>query len=288
MRLLIALTFLALIESIPLHTVAQQVAAVAYTPRFTPCPTGASLVRSAGTIKQSLSSSESDYISARKSKVLSSTWPSYLQNVKKSADANGIQLPAYVTALLSIPSHQPTLGIATSGGGYRAAIFGAGVLNTLDGRNTTSAHAGTGGLLQAASYLSGLSGGSWLVGSLVQSDFPTFFDLVLGSSSSNSSGGWNAQLDLVTPSTNATIVTEFIVELVQEIAGKFLTGFPVTFTDVWARALSRHFVTGTTAANFFDTNLTHGAGVTFSSVTKLYVLMAGFSFCGLLVWRIKC
>ena len=61
--------------------------------------------------------------------------------------------------------------IATSGGGYRAAMFGAGVMMGLDGRNQTSVSAGTGGLLQAIDHLSGLSGGSWLVTSLAQAKF---------------------------------------------------------------------------------------------------------------------
>jgi lysophospholipase len=52
----------------------------------------------------------------------------------------------------------PRLAIAFSGGGHRAALFGAGVRNALDIRNDSAKNAGTGGLLQAASYVSGLSG----------------------------------------------------------------------------------------------------------------------------------
>jgi lysophospholipase len=50
------------------------------------------------------------------------------------------------------------VGIAISGGGYRAAQYGAGVLSGLDGRNDSAKSAGTGGLLQVTSYLSALSG----------------------------------------------------------------------------------------------------------------------------------
>ncbi|KAJ3489234.1 hypothetical protein NLI96_g2294 [Meripilus lineatus] len=267
MNLLISAGLLALLGSFSSLVVAQQAAAVAYAPKFTLCPPNTSLIRSAGTSKQSLSPSESSYISARKSQVLPSAWSSYLKNVKQAAKSNNIALPAYVSAILSQPTTFPNLGIATSGGGYRAAIFGAGVLNALDGRNLTSSGVGTGGLLQAASYLSGLSGGSWLLGSLIQADFPPLLDLIFGTSSGL--GGWNAQVDLLQISTDPNVIAQFVGLLVQESAGKFLTGFPVTFTDIWARTLSRHFVTGTTAANFFDTNLTHGAGVTLSSITQL-------------------
>lgn len=48
-------------------------------------------------------------------------------------------------------------GIATSGGGLRASLYGAGTIAALDSRNETN----IGGLLQLAEYSSGLSGGSW-------------------------------------------------------------------------------------------------------------------------------
>lgn len=75
----------------------------------------------------------------------------------------------------------PTVGIAVSGGGFRAALVGAGTFNALDGRNSSSVQAGTGGVLQLASYMTGLSGGSWFVGSFAINDQPTIYDLVLGS-----------------------------------------------------------------------------------------------------------
>jgi lysophospholipase len=61
----------------------------------------------------------------------------------------------------------PTIAVGVSGGGTRAALYGAGVLNALDGRNFTSVGRGTGGLLQATTYISGLSGGSWLLSSFI-------------------------------------------------------------------------------------------------------------------------
>lgn len=269
---MVALFFLGLLCSLGLSSLlvaAQQAAAVAYTPKLSRCPSGVSLVRKTGTTKQSLGCSESKYIHTRKSKVLPSAWSSYLQNVEKSAQSNDIPLPSYVSKLLSHKNSHPTLGIATSGGGYRAAMFDAAVLNVLDGRNKTSTQLGTGGLLQAASYITGLSGSGWLVGSLAQNNFPTLLDLIFGSTSG--SGGWITQLDLLQPSTDPNVVVAFIGEMLQEIAGKYAAGFPVTSSDVVARSLSRHFVTGTTVANFFNTTLAHGSGVTFSSVSQLYV-----------------
>ncbi|KAJ3533636.1 hypothetical protein NM688_g7256 [Phlebia brevispora] len=81
--------------------------------------------------------------------------------------------------------------------------------------------------------------------------------------------GWNAQLDLLEPSSNPEILEAFIEVLLEEIAGKVEAGFPVTVTDLWARSLARHFCNGTTLANFFNPNITHGAGITLSEMISL-------------------
>ena len=258
----------------PLFAAAQTAAAAAYAPQLAPCPAGFSLVREAGTnaASQSLNYGESQYLSGKQSAVLPSAWKSYLSAVESTAD--GSDLPSYVSRILGGDygwMAYPRLGIATSGGGYRAAAFGAGVLNALDGRNASAVAAGTGGLLQAATYLAGLSGGSWLVTSLAQSDFPTIPDLVFGTGTATTTGfgGWNAEFGLLEPSDNTTVDTAYVLDVIEEALGKHAEGFPVTMSDIWARALSRHFANGTDATNFFDTSVTHGAGITFSSVPNL-------------------
>lgn len=68
----------------------------------------------------------------------------------------------------------PNIGIAFSGGGYRAMLCGAGQLAALDSRSSGSdAEGNLGGLLQSATYISGLSGGGWLLGSLYTNNFTT-------------------------------------------------------------------------------------------------------------------
>jgi lysophospholipase len=252
---------LVLLVAAPPH-VLSQVASGTHTPSVGACPPDFNLIRDAGSSDAScrLSAAENAYIQARRLEVLPGAWASYLQSVKNTQ----APLPDYVSAILgsgSAPwSHTPTLGIAVSGGGYRAAIFGAGAMNALDGRNATSQGAGTGGLLQAASYVSGLSGGSWLVGSLAQADFPMLGDLVKG---------WNAKFDPLQPTKDATKDAGFFQALVAEIRGKHDVGFQISFADIWSRALSRHFVSGTDENNFFDPALPHGAGVTLSSIAEL-------------------
>lgn len=265
---------LAVILSVSNTVSAQLAAAAAYAPSRARCPAGTSLLRQANPHNPSISRAEADYVASKRVNVLPNAWASYLANVQASLPTH-LELPTYVADILSgrhSAAALPTLGIATSGGGDRAAIFGAGVLNAFDARNASSAHAGTGGLLQAATYLSGLSGGSWLVTSLAQADFPMLPDLMLGPTAKPTAadfGGWLTQFDIFAPSANATVSEAYVTALVEEIAGKFAAGFPVTVVDVWSRALSRHFVNGTNADNFFSGDVAHGAGQTFSSIANL-------------------
>lgn len=159
------------------------------------------MIRSAGPpSNQTLSAEETDYIASRRSAFASSAYISYLHNVVAASSAANVAVPGYVSSILSScdVSALPRLGIAASGGGYRATFVGAGELNALDGRNTTSSSVGTGGLLQAADYLTGLSGGSWLVTSMSQAGFPTIRELAFGI---GEWGGWNAMFDFTDVST---------------------------------------------------------------------------------------
>ena len=83
---------------------------------------------------------------------------------------------------------------------YSAAQTGAGIISTLDVRNETAKAKGTGGLLQVSSYLTGNSGGSWLVSSMLFQNFPDMFDLVLGNTDKGGQiNGWFLEKDLVLP-----------------------------------------------------------------------------------------
>jgi len=78
---------------------------------------------------------------------------------KKQSPSGAWHMPAL--------SAKPSLGVAVSGGGYRATTTGLGLLRALNSR----------GLLKRARYLSANSGGSWLVGALSYTQVPwaTFF-----------------------------------------------------------------------------------------------------------------
>lgn len=269
------LLFVTLLSSIASPALAQSSAAKAYTPVSVSCP--ANLIRSAGTSQQTLGSGEAQYIATRKSSVLPSAWSAYAANVKAQAAAHGVEVPDYVQELLGggqVPDGM-TVGLAISGGGYRAAALGGGIMNAFDGRNKTSVEAGTGGLLQGASYMSGLSGGSWLITSMSQANFPQPHDLIFGTSSDNSKadsktyGGFLASFGLADPNGNPFTAAKYLLNLSKEIAGKNSAGFNVTVTDMWSRILARHFLNGTTSANFFNYDVNHGAGLLWSDVVSV-------------------
>lgn len=247
------------------------------------CPR--TLIRSAGSASApSLSADERAYVSARTQNVLPGAWKSYLASVR-AALPRGATLPAYVSSILDpAPSKgpgpffpnrladQPKLGIALSGGGLRATYFAAGVLTALDGRNTTHP-SGANGLLQAATYLAGLSGGGWFTTAMVQANFPTVPELVFPSITSSSPsnaqfGGFINNLDILAPGADAAQNGAYIQAVLSELAPKVAAGFPVTLTDAWTRMLARHFVNGTTAQTVLDPG-PHGDGITFSGLQNL-------------------
>jgi lysophospholipase len=97
---------------------------------------------------QALNEQEKAFVAEREKSVIPQAWKDWVGDgsgigYKLDQDFGGVY---------------PRIGIAVSGGGYRAAQYGAGVLSGLDARNESAKAAGTGGLLQVTTYLSGLSG----------------------------------------------------------------------------------------------------------------------------------
>lgn len=71
-----------------------------------------------------------------------------------------------------------------------------GMMSGFDSRNTTAEQMGTGGLLQLANYITGLSGGSWAISSWAIHNGIPLTELVLGGSSTP---GWQLQYNLILP-----------------------------------------------------------------------------------------
>lgn len=233
-----------------------------YAPTEVSCPSNnGSLLRLSGSTKsdnQTLAESEQSWVSERRSQIESS-WADFLSNHSIGYSASDFNSSTW-----------PTLGLAVSGGGYRAALYGAGVFNALDGRNSTSAEAGLGGFLQVATYATGLSGGSWFLGSWAIHSAPSPAQLVLGSSDDDSLG-WLLENGLLTPDGLLGFFgdnEDYYDALEADVKAKRSAGFNVSITDVWGRALAYHFAPGTTQDNFYSSDAAHGAGILWSDITN--------------------
>jgi len=104
------------------------------------------------------------YITERRLNVLSGAWKDYLANVNNALPSS-TNLPAHVSNILFLrrikcTQDYPNLGIALSGGGYRATLVVASVLTSFDGRNTTKP-VGTNGLAKRAAGFPVTIADSW-------------------------------------------------------------------------------------------------------------------------------
>lgn len=205
-----------------------------YTPSQAACP--ATQNGNTGFIRNSqtnaLSTNETDYIQKHK-QTTQQAWSEWLSSSNPGPNLNA-SLPGGTQNYTSDINRLPRIGIALSGGGYRAMINGAGVLQGWDSRNDTAKQRGTAGILQLADYVAGLSGGSWAVGSFAINDWPTTQSLLLET--------WDLPTNLVVPQDGKV---SFYADIVSDVAGKRIADYPTGIVDYWGRALSYHLVNST-------------------------------------------
>ncbi|KAL4981237.1 acyl transferase/acyl hydrolase/lysophospholipase [Aspergillus desertorum] len=154
-----------------------------------------------------------------------------------SVEYHGFDAAAYLDRVSSNTSDVPTVGIAVSGGGYRAILNGAGALEALDGRTENSTAEGQlGAILQSATYLSALSGGGWLTGSVFINNFTTIDAL------QTSDRTWDLQTNILegpdAKHFQLLSTAEYWSDLVAAVHSKTDAGFNTSLTDYWGRALS--------------------------------------------------
>ncbi|EGF99004.1 uncharacterized protein MELLADRAFT_94935 [Melampsora larici-populina 98AG31] len=269
-----------------------QTPAHSYAPIRTKCPSG-SFMRYAGTVErrnQRLGDKEAYYMEQRRQKVIPGAYRAYLSNVENSLRSRSRRLPRYVSKILRGDNiDRPHVSVAVSGGGLRASYFGAGVLNALDGRNSTSVKVGTGGLLQAFDYITGLSGAACLVMSLAQANFPDMYELSLGPRDPRvvpeesdafigSTRGWLTDISYITPGAlNLAQDGLWWAEISGDVEEKAAAGFKVSLADMYARILAYHYVNGTSHENYFDPGAPHGQAETLSSLARAVPTLRNYS-----------
>lgn len=134
-----------------------------YAPSPVTCPKVDSLIRSA----HNISTGEIDFLKKRHAKT-----DAALKTFLGGLGMTDFDVDAF------LKQYSPTVAMAFSGGGYRAMLSGAGALKAADSRIAGSTGAGQmGGLLQSSTYVAGLSGGSWLLGSVMVNNFTTISKL---------------------------------------------------------------------------------------------------------------
>lgn len=214
-----------------------------YAPGHVKCPSKKNLLREA----KSISSDENKWLKERQKKT-NQALINYLDNANLT-DFDAKEFFEKNTSL------SVNIGLAFSGGGYRAMLVGAGQLAALDNRTENADSEGLGGILQSSSYISALSGGAWLVGSLAMQEWPSVQDVVMH----NPNDLWN--LTITRQLVNQTSIFGLGIPLLtanlsealthlnhwQDADGKGIgydlkskneAGFNTTLTDAWARALA--------------------------------------------------
>lgn len=213
-----------------------------YQPYFTQCPSH-DIVRKA----DGISNQEKDYIQNRHAK----TNPKLIQFLKSANidDAESIVNDAAKDRNISI-------GLSFSGGGYRAMLAGAGQLLALDDSFDDSNSKGLGGILQSSSYLVGLSGGNWLVGTVVLNNGLSVGDIWSGKNTI-----WNLEQTIFNQGGwNIIEIVKYYTRIGESLDAKDEAGFKTSITDVWGRGLSNQF---------FPDDTRGGENVTWSSIRNL-------------------
>lgn len=172
-----------------------------------------------------LNAGEAAYVKNKAAKSVPG-WQAYLTNSGLNVDQTTFFKKAKASGGVA-GSTLPNLGIAVSGGGLRALLVGAGILNGLDARNPAANQAKVGGLAELANYGAGLSGGAWMVTSAATSNFPTFPDL--------NQTVWDLTENIALP--RAQYPDEY-AKAAADVAAKAAAGYEVSLVECVTRASS--------------------------------------------------
>ncbi|KAH7382114.1 lysophospholipase catalytic domain-containing protein [Pyrenochaeta sp. MPI-SDFR-AT-0127] len=164
---------------------------------------------------------------------------------------------AYIESISQNISALPNVAIAVSGGGYRALMHGAGVISAFDNQTQNSTLPGhVGGLLQASTYLSGLSGGSWLIGSLYIPKLKSVQE-IFTMNPNDATSLWQLDNSIIKGPT-ALSTSSYYTTIMDEVDSKDAAGFNTTITDLWGRGLSFQLFNASDG----------GPGYTFSDIAR--------------------
>ncbi|TLS28385.1 hypothetical protein PpBr36_01928 [Pyricularia pennisetigena] len=207
-----------------------------YAPVSESCPTQGPTVRSAAS---GLSAEETAWLVNRRKNTVKP-----MADFLARANIQDFNASDYVSRFQGEISSLPNIALAFSGGGYRALLNGAGFIKAADDRTPgTTEPGGIGGLLQASTYMSGLSGGSWLLGSVFNNNFSTIGQL------QENPNVWKFDHSIFGgPKTSGNAIKKIIdsasywKDIIGDVDKKKKAGFSTSITDYWGRALSYQLI----------------------------------------------
>lgn len=204
-----------------------------YVPGTVSCPDDINLVREATSISQN----ESAWLEKR-NKVTSVALKDFLTR----ATANFSDSSEVLSKLFNDGNSEnlPKIAVAVSGGGYRSMLTGAGVLAAMDNRTEGAYEHGLGGLLQSTTYLSGASGGNWLVGTLALNNWTSVQDIL--NNMQNDDSIWDLSDSIVTPGgINIFKTAKRWDHISNAVESKQNADYNTSLADIWGRALAYNF-----------------------------------------------
>jgi lysophospholipase len=228
--------------SVPLNRRASSDAPNGYVPASVRCPSPRPSIRN-GT---GLSSQEREWLPDRRNATIEP-----IRDLLRRIAIPGFDSNEYLRdAERNTNDALPNIGIAISGGGYRAMLNGAGALAAWDSRSDGSDTKGNlGGLLQSSTYISGLSGGGWLVGSLYLNNFTSVQE------SMRSGAIWQTEESILEGPQQYSL-RQYYSDILGSVGDKDDAGYDRSITDYWGRMLSYQLIDAPDG----------GPSVTFSSI----------------------
>ncbi|USP81587.1 hypothetical protein yc1106_08861 [Curvularia clavata] len=215
-----------------------------YAPAKVDCPSTRPSIRSAN----SLSNQETEWLKKRRPNTIE-PMRAFLERVK----IDGFDVSNYFNTHRDNTTALPNIALSFSGGGYRALLNGAGALAAFDNRTANSTSAGQlGGLLQAATYVSALSGGGWLIGSIYANNFTSVEAIT---SQGNDTSIWQFQNSLFEgpPTEGIQVLStaqyfENLISTVNDKADSNAGNFNTSITDLYGRGLSFQLINASDGA----------------------------------------
>ncbi|EGX97084.1 lysophospholipase Plb1 [Cordyceps militaris CM01] len=214
-----------------------------YVPSPSACPDPAPKIRSGST----MGPDEKAWLPGRRKETIV-----HIRRLLKRLAITGFDSEQYFGNATYNSTKLPNIGIAISGGGYRAMVGGAGAIAAWDARSAGSEEKGNlGGLLQSATYISGLSGGDWLVGSLYVNNFTSVQSAV------DAPLIWQLE-NSIFKGPDQYSVRGYYTDVFNEVESKSKANFNVSASDYWGRMLAYQMVNASNG----------GPGYTWSSIAN--------------------